>query len=333
MFGKAFKKIKVTFIPCRENEYRPKLLTGRFLIYYVVFLLLAKFVIVPFFLYFPKSSFFADLTKTQLIEFTNAARHDLGLSPVRENEVLSEAAFLKAKDMLQKSYFAHWSPEGISPWHWFAQSGYNWRLAGENLAIGFVDSEQVHSAWMSSLKHRDNILNGEFREVGISVLTGNFQGKETSLVVQLFGTQQVQAAPTAQSKEAIFLPALPPNLVGGPEQKPADKEESLVPKEQGQVLFAAPPPQLERTFAFFFFNFMASDYYGFVQKIIYWSFGLIMLSLLLTVFYDIFIYKRFEIQHKDAVLKAVIFGSLWFALLFLDKLLIIKLIAYEFQVD
>lgn len=113
-----------------------------------------------------------------------------GLPPLSENPVLDRAAALKAADMMQKNYFAHTSPDGTDPWHWFKVSGYNYRFAGENLAIGYVDSQEVNQAWLDSPTHRANILNRNYKEIGIAVLQGSFQGAKTTVVVQEFGTKQ-----------------------------------------------------------------------------------------------------------------------------------------------
>jgi uncharacterized protein YkwD len=44
---------------------------------------------------------------------------------------------MKANDMATLSYFAHTSPSGLTPWHWFAKANYVFSYAGENLAIDF----------------------------------------------------------------------------------------------------------------------------------------------------------------------------------------------------
>lgn len=71
---------------------------------------------------------------------------------------------------------------------------------------------------------------------------------------------------------------------------------------------------------------MTSNYYELIQKIIYGSLILIIFSLLITVLYDIFIYRKFEIQYKDVIGKTIVFSILWFVLLFLDKIIMINLI-------
>ncbi|PIT94600.1 hypothetical protein COT96_03040, partial [Candidatus Falkowbacteria bacterium CG10_big_fil_rev_8_21_14_0_10_38_22] len=150
MVQKILSKFKLIFIPCKENRYRPKVLDTKFLLYYLIFLFTLKILIIPFIIYFPKSIFFAEITNNAIIEFTNQERQLTGLSFLKENPVLDQAAYLKAQDILEKSYFSHKSPEGISPWYWFKKAGYDYKFAGENLAIGFLDSEEVINAWYDS---------------------------------------------------------------------------------------------------------------------------------------------------------------------------------------
>jgi len=328
-----FCKIKLIFTPCQDNKYRPGLLSGNFLLYYGLVLLLLKLVAIPFLFYFPDTNFFADLTKTGLFEFSNSARKSLGIQPLKESSVLNTAAYFKARDMIEKGYFSHYSPEGISPWYWLERSGYNYRLAGENLAIGFLESEQVHSAWMNSLSHKKNILNPDFQEMGIAVLKDNFQGKETTLVVQFFGTQKL-IIPEIPREEII----LPPDITTE-EPERAEKVVEITEKEQEkpetQVVSEEKKEEVvsqlatgvgEKPLGFILFQFMLSDYYNLIQKIIYGSLALIIVLLFVTIFCDIFIYRQFEIDYKDVVLKAVGFSVLWFVLLFLDKMIMIGLV-------
>jgi hypothetical protein len=90
--------------------------------------------------------------------------------------------------MAQNGYFAHTSPEGKSPWYWFKQGGYVFNYAGENLAVDFSDSADVERAWMNSPTHRSNILNNKFTEIGVATAVGTLNGRQTTFVVQEFGT-------------------------------------------------------------------------------------------------------------------------------------------------
>lgn len=125
-----------------------------------------------------------------IIEFTNNNREERGLSPLRENADLDEAATLKAQDMVRKGYFSHVSLDGKSPWYWFRLSGYSFDYAGENLAVLFDDSKDVVEAWMNSSSHRKNILSSDYSDIGVGMATGTYKGQETVFVVQVFGHQR-----------------------------------------------------------------------------------------------------------------------------------------------
>lgn len=125
----------------------------------------------------------------KLIELTNQERIARGLKPLKYNPELRNAAQAKAADILNKDYFDHVSPQGKTPWQFIDQSGYSYRKAGENLAIDFTTVEGPVAGWMNSPSHRANVLKADYEEVGIAEVTGDFNGRETTVVVQMFGTQ------------------------------------------------------------------------------------------------------------------------------------------------
>lgn len=140
-----------------------------------------------------------------VVTLTNEERDDEALVPLVRNPILDEAATLKAEDMAKNGYFAHYSPAGVSPWHWFNQVGYSFVHAGENLAVHFTDSGEVVDAWMQSPTHRANIVNGNYREIGVGVARGRYDGYDTVFVVQLFGTP---AAPMPPTTATVSLPPI-----------------------------------------------------------------------------------------------------------------------------
>lgn len=123
-----------------------------------------------------------------LIDLTNENRISNNLTPLNENNKLTLAALLKAKDMLGRQYFAHESPTGATPWSFIEQANYEYTYAGENLAINHIDNNQTENAWMNSPLHRKNILDSNFEEIGISAYSGDYQNRNTIFVVQMFGT-------------------------------------------------------------------------------------------------------------------------------------------------
>lgn len=145
----------------------------------------------------------SDITVENIFTLTNEGRLQAQISPLVLNEILSEAAQNKAKDMIEKGYFAHDTPNGEAPWVWVERVQYPYRFAGENLAIHFTSSQEIYDAWMSSPSHRKNLTHPGFKEVGIGVEHGLWQGKNTTVVVQFFGTT-VNDAPLALTKSEIL---------------------------------------------------------------------------------------------------------------------------------
>lgn len=138
------------------------------------------------------------ITTQQLLEYTNKRRQDLGEQPLVLNQVLSNAANLKAQDMFAKNYWAHNSPDGDTPWTFFKKVGYEYQYAGENLARGFTSSKDVVDAWMESPSHRENIISNNYKDIGFAVEDGSLTGESTTLVVQMFGSTEI-VSPQAQA--------------------------------------------------------------------------------------------------------------------------------------
>lgn len=160
-----------------------------------------------------------NIDQKRLIELTNAERQKMGLSPVSENSSLDKAAALKAQNMFQENYWAHFAPSGKTPWDFILGTGYKFTYAGENLAKNFTSSDDVVKAWMASPTHRDNLLNPKYQDIGIAVEEGMLNGQKTILVVQEFGSTQVMAAkPTIEVQgKQIAVPkqdlSNPPSLI------------------------------------------------------------------------------------------------------------------------
>lgn len=150
-----------------------------------------------------------------IVNLTNEERSEDSLEMLTRSDVLDAAAKLKAEDMAKNEYFAHYSPSGVSPWHWFDQVSYNFVHAGENLAVHFVDSGDVVDAWMESPTHRANIMNGNFTEIGVGTAKGRYKGSSTVFVVQLFGTPNVtMSTPVASAQTPTVQQAQSSAILG-----------------------------------------------------------------------------------------------------------------------
>jgi len=136
----------------------------------------------------------AAVVSSVMVDLANGDRVSNNLPVLKINPELVAAAQAKANDMAARGYFAHVAPDGTDPWHWFAEAGYAFDYAGENLAIDFSDSGDVEKAWMNSPTHRENILSAHFTEIGIASAVGMYQGRMTTFVVQEFGSPSIASA-------------------------------------------------------------------------------------------------------------------------------------------
>lgn len=198
------------FIPKESNNHRAKILHNTNLFLTIVFLLLTSFFVQKLKVNFPSVlGVKADISTEKLLLLTNKERKDRGIVSLSFNEKLMEAAAKKADDMFKYNYWAHNSPSGKTPWIFIRSSGYNYVYAGENLARGFLTTEDVIKAWMASPDHRNNMLSSNYQDVGFAVKIGELNGKETVLVVEEFGNQNI---PIARNKTAAVATASDTNV-------------------------------------------------------------------------------------------------------------------------
>jgi uncharacterized protein YkwD len=235
--GFAAPHLQALFIPHPRNNHRPFLIR-----HYSLYAFLFLFVAVQFAANVSNGAgkvlgYATSIDASQVISLTNNQRAAAGLSALKENSLLSKAAGLKANDMFEKDYWAHFAPDGTSPWYFFGLVGYQYVWAGENLAKDFSTSQGVVNAWMGSAGHKANILNSNFSEIGLAVVNGNLSGEDTTLVVQLFGK------PTSSSSKATGAggdgspPSQPTSVEANleanqPEQTPATSSSLALGEEQ-----------------------------------------------------------------------------------------------------
>ena len=148
----------------------------------------------------------AEHTRNEMIDLINQVRARYNLGPVRSNYYLELSAQRHAKDMHDRGYFSHFTPEGFSYVERIKSTGYlstnpsacacyqdtgatgsptqlgpgyvvnqqdcscepSFSL-GENLAKGQLSVEQVMEDWLDSPNHRKNILRPQFDEIGIGL--------------------------------------------------------------------------------------------------------------------------------------------------------------------
>jgi len=210
--GYYFKKL---FIPHKINLYRPHIthhhvLAGLVLTIFAFKLFLGG-VIIP-----NQITYAGGISSKALVEMTNEVRRKKHLPALTVNPKLILSARLKAGDMLEKQYWSHNAPDGTKPWKFFDQVGYFYEHAGENLATGFHSDTGVMRGWVNSRTHYENLIDPKYEEIGIAVVAGVFDGKNTTIVVQHFGkklnskqeiqTQPIQKQPIKQDIKKELIP-------------------------------------------------------------------------------------------------------------------------------
>jgi len=182
-----FRKLHLYFFPHPDNNHRALILQPSFLAFLIFIYLLNQSFLRSLTVLKPGILGYAsEITSQKVFEFTNQERLKYDLPPLSFNSTLARSATAKAQDMFENNYWAHTSPTGTNPWDFFKQEGYQYSIAGENLAKDFYDT--VIKAWMNSPTHKANIINSKYREIGIGIVNGTLNGIKTTLVVQHFGT-------------------------------------------------------------------------------------------------------------------------------------------------
>lgn len=212
------KWLRHLFIPHQSNNHKAGILHPASLSVLVAIFLTGQFFLNFFTLVSPSILGFAsNISPDKIVELTNQKRAEQGLSPLNVNGLLNEVAQRKAGDMFAFNYWAHISPSGRDPWFFFKEAGYRYVYAGENLARDFMDSGAVVEAWMNSPTHKDNLINSQYKEIGVAVVNGTLNGVETTLVVQVFGTPTpawVAEKPVQATSPQPTLPPLPQPELG-----------------------------------------------------------------------------------------------------------------------
>jgi uncharacterized protein YkwD len=121
----------------------------------------------------------------QVLELVNQARWDNGqLPPLKGNQALTDSARYHGADMRDDGYFEHDSYNRDSSgslvfersWSDRVRSYYNAGYIGENIAAGYGTPGTVMNCMMNSSGHRANILNSNYREIGIGYASGGLWG-------------------------------------------------------------------------------------------------------------------------------------------------------------
>lgn len=106
----------------------------------------------------------------QVLNITNGQRRRARSSSLRLHKGLMAAALAHSKDMARHLFMSHNSSNGAS----FSRriNRYYRGASAENVAMGQTSSQDVMRSWMNSSGHRRNILNPNYRYMGIAYARG-----------------------------------------------------------------------------------------------------------------------------------------------------------------
>jgi len=131
------------------------------------------------------------------LELINSERTSRGEQPLAWNGTLDQAAEDHSQWMIATDTFSHTGANGSDPTERMTAAGYaldgSW-AAGENIAWastwrpeGYQDEvDLLHSNLMNSPGHQANILNADFKEVGLGFEVGEYQGWEGTFCTEDF---------------------------------------------------------------------------------------------------------------------------------------------------
>jgi uncharacterized protein YkwD/uncharacterized membrane protein required for colicin V production len=123
-----------------------------------------------------------EVSESGMLALVNEERKKHGLGELSWNPSVVPVARAHARDMWERNYFSHYSPEGEDVGDRLSKAGVRYFVAGENLALA-PTLQTAHTGLMNSEGHRENILNPSFKKIGIGVIDNGYYGK---MFVQVF---------------------------------------------------------------------------------------------------------------------------------------------------
>lgn len=129
----------------------------------------------------------------RVLDLTNMERSKAGLPPLTFNPQLAAAAQKHSQDMALRDFYGHNSPDGRTLGDRVKEAGYPFSFVGENIYASPATPEEAVAGWMKSEGHRRNILNRDYKEIGVGYYflandTGNVNWKH--YWTQVFGAQR-----------------------------------------------------------------------------------------------------------------------------------------------
>jgi uncharacterized protein YkwD len=110
----------------------------------------------------------------KLLDLINGFRAQNGQPALTRNGKLDTAALNHSRDMANRGFFSHNTPEGGTPDQRLTAAGYSFSWWGENIyksAPGDASAQSAFTSWVNSSGHRANMLSSNFTQIGIGRAT------------------------------------------------------------------------------------------------------------------------------------------------------------------
>lgn len=103
-------------------------------------------------------------------DLINSYRREKGLKPLRLSPELTEAAKNHSRDLAKWDRISHYGSDGSNPWERVKRTGYQARLAAENVGTGQINFDEVMRGWKKSPGHNKNLLMADAEHMGIALV-------------------------------------------------------------------------------------------------------------------------------------------------------------------
>lgn len=110
--------------------------------------------------------------RERVVQLCNEARKQNNVqNALKLDPKLSEAAQKRAEELIK--LFSHTRPNSTAFSTVLKEYSISYKTAGENIANGQFDADDVMKSWLNSPGHRANILNKKFGKIGVGVFEYN----------------------------------------------------------------------------------------------------------------------------------------------------------------
>ena len=110
------------------------------------------------------------LDAEQARDVINGYRQSKGLKPLKLNASLTEAARAHSQDLAKWDRISHYGSDGSNPWDRVKRTGYNAKVAAENVGTGQASIVEVMKGWQESAGHNKNLLLPDVEHMGIALV-------------------------------------------------------------------------------------------------------------------------------------------------------------------